>query len=176
MGKSQCVALTNGKVLCVVLTNGKVLVCSTNGKALIVVLTNGKVLVCVTMWSMRSCLLINTSLHVSHWWRVRPTNSSDVSYTHWWRVRPTNSSDVSYTHWWKVRPTKSSDIRYNKYNKRPMDHIAHLSNLNLYRNIICISFPFAPFNLRVPMILINLPLFYVRKLSCKIQPFWFHSS
>jgi hypothetical protein len=54
-----------------------------------------------------------------------------------------------------------------KINKRPMDHIAHLSNLGPYRSITCISFPFAPFDPRGPMILINLPLFYVRKLSCK---------
>jgi hypothetical protein len=61
-------------------------------------------------------------------------------------------------------------IRVANYeNKRPMGHIVHLSNLGPYRNIICISFP--PFNPRGPMILINLPLFYVRKLSCKIQLF-----
>jgi hypothetical protein len=52
-------------------------------------------------------------------------------------------------------------------NKRLMGHIAHLSNLGQYKNIISISFPFAPFDPRGPMILINLPLFYVivRKLS-----------
>jgi hypothetical protein len=60
------------------------------------------------------------------------------------------------------------------FNKRPMGHIAHLSNLGPYRNIICISFPFAPFDPRGPII--NLPLFYVRKLSCKIQLFWLQSS
>jgi hypothetical protein len=64
----------------------------------------------------------------------------------------------------------------NKKYKRPMGHIAHLSNLGPYRNIIYISFPFAPFDPQGPMILINLPLFYVRKLSCKIQLFWLHSS
>jgi hypothetical protein len=47
-------------------------------------------------------------------------------------------------------------------NKRPMGHIAHLINLGPHRNMICISFPFAPFDARGPMILINLPLFYVR--------------
>jgi hypothetical protein len=35
------------------------------------------------------------------------------------------------------------------YNKRPMGHIAHLSNLGPCRNIICISFPFDPWG---PMI------------------------
>jgi hypothetical protein len=59
----------------------------------------------------------------------------------------------------------------NMSNKRPMGHIAHLSNLGLYKNIICISFPFAPFDPWGPMILIDLPLFYVRKLSCKTQLF-----
>jgi hypothetical protein len=61
-------------------------------------------------------------------------------------------------------------------NKRPMGHIAHLSNLGPYKNIICISFPFSPFDPWGPMILINLSLFYIRKLSCQIQLFlasWF---
>jgi hypothetical protein len=39
-----------------------------------------------------------------------------------------------------------------KTNKRPMGHIAHLSNLGSCRNVICISFPFAPFDTRGPMI------------------------
>jgi hypothetical protein len=65
--------------------------------------------------------------------------------------------------------------KYNKYNKRPMGHIAHLSNLG-HTETICISFPSAPFDPRGPMILINLSLFYVRKLSCTIQHFWLHSS
>jgi hypothetical protein len=41
---------------------------------------------------------------------------------------------------------------YDLKNKRPMGHIAHLSNLGPCRNIICISFPFAPFDPRGPMI------------------------
>jgi hypothetical protein len=55
-------------------------------------------------------------------------------------------------------------------NKRPMGHIAHLSNLGPCKYVICILFPFDP---RGP--LINLPFFHVRKLSCKIQLFWIHS-
>jgi hypothetical protein len=38
------------------------------------------------------------------------------------------------------------EILYSQKNMKPMGHIAHLSNLGLYRNIICISFPFAPFH------------------------------
>jgi hypothetical protein len=57
-------------------------------------------------------------------------------------------------------------------NKRPMGHIAHLSYLGPHKNMI----PFAPFNARGPMTLIKLLFFYVRKLSCKIQLFWLHSS
>jgi hypothetical protein len=42
-----------------------------------------------------------------------------------------------------------NNINNNKCNKRPMGHIAHLSNLGQYRNnfipyYICILFPFAP--------------------------------
>jgi hypothetical protein len=39
------------------------------------------------------------------------------------------------------------------YNKRSMGHIAHLCNIGPYKNIICISFPFAPFHPWGPMIL-----------------------
>jgi hypothetical protein len=54
-------------------------------------------------------------------------------------------------------------------NKRPMGHIPHLSNIGPYSNIICISFPLAKLYPRRSMILINMPLFYIRTLSCKIQ-------
>jgi hypothetical protein len=62
------------------------------------------------------------------------------------------------------------------FNKRPMDHITHLRNLGQYRNTIWISFSFASFDPRGPMILIIFTLFHVRKVSCKIQLFWIHSS
>jgi hypothetical protein len=66
-------------------------------------------------------------------------------------------------------------------NKRPMGHIAHLSNLGLYKNIFSIikyacHFYMPHLFLGVIFFLTNLPLFYVRMLSCKIQLFWLHSS
>jgi hypothetical protein len=61
-----------------------------------------------------------------------------------------------------------------------MGHIAHLRNLGPYENIFPISnMHFISICLIRPsrvMILTNLPSFYVRKLSCKIQLFWRHSS
>jgi hypothetical protein len=88
-------------------------------------------------------------------------------------------SGVMIKHLRNINITERVDLSnrfriFSILNERPMGHIAHLSNLGLHGNIICISFP--PFNPRGPMILINLPLFYVRKLSCKMQLFWLHSS
>jgi hypothetical protein len=48
----------------------------------------------------------------------------------------------------KIHPKFSNALN----NKRPMGHIAHLSNFGPYRNTICISFPFATFDPRGPMI------------------------
>jgi hypothetical protein len=63
---------------------------------------------------------------------------------------------------------------FGKMNKRPMGHIAHLSNLGPYRNIFLILnmyfIPICPTQLSGAIILSNLPLFYIRKLSWKFQP------
>jgi hypothetical protein len=58
-----------------------------------------------------------------------------------------------------------------------MGHITHLTNLSPYRNIL----PILNMHFISPIrpggggiILTNLPLLYVRMLSCKIQLFWLH--
>ena len=53
--------------------------------------------------------------------------------------------------------------KFTKKYKKSMGHIAHLSNFGPYRNIICIVF-ICPSSARD---IIILPLFYVRKFSCK---------
>ena len=74
--------------------------------------------------------------------------------------------------------TTSPKVHYS--NKRPMGHIAHLSNFGLYRNIFPVSnmhfIPICPTPPQGEIILTNLHLFYVRMLSCIIQLFWLHSS
>jgi hypothetical protein len=62
-----------------------------------------------------------------------------------------------------------------------MGQIAHLRNLGPYRNIFPISnmhfISICPIQPSGAMILTNLLSFLkVRKLSCKIQLFWLHSS
>jgi hypothetical protein len=65
---------------------------------------------------------------------------------------------------------KNNGKDYTK-NKRPMGHITHLSNLGPYENMICISFPFAPFDPRGPMILSTCLCSMSESFHVKIQLF-----
>jgi hypothetical protein len=51
----------------------------------------------------------------------------------------------------EIEPNPSKD-RAMHLIQEAQGHIAHLSNLGPYRNIICISFPLAPFDPWGPMI------------------------
>jgi hypothetical protein len=59
-----------------------------------------------------------------------------------------------------------------------MGNIDHLRNpcKNIFPTSNMHFISFCPIPLSWAMILTNLPSFYVRKLSCKIQLFWLHSS
>jgi hypothetical protein len=76
--------------------------------------------------------------------------------------------DDLYQVWLKLVSCFLEDFPQYKHtcNKRPMDHIAHLSNFGQYRNVFISIWPIWPSG---AMILINL-------LLCKIQLFWLHSS
>jgi hypothetical protein len=64
--------------------------------------------------------------------------------------------------------------RGDNQNKRSMGHITHMRNLGPYRNIFPILnmhfIPICPTKSSGAMVLTNLPLFYIRELSCKFQP------